>query len=74
MGSNVIPTPVLDEIITLSSETEIPKVMKILFEQQIADEEAFTKYIRDKIVDVKASLKRVRTTIHEMERKSDKDA
>nr|GFC38113.1 hypothetical protein [Tanacetum cinerariifolium] len=48
--------------------------MKIFFEQQIAKEEAFTKYIHDKIVDVKASLTRVRTTIHEMESKSDKDA
>ncbi|GJX23776.1 hypothetical protein Tco_0228221 [Tanacetum coccineum] len=35
---------------------------------------AFTKYIRDKIADVKASLTRVRTTIREMESKSDKDA
>nr|GFA56435.1 hypothetical protein [Tanacetum cinerariifolium] len=33
-----------------------------------------TKYIRHKIADVKASLTRVRTTIREMERKSDKDA
>nr|GEX21074.1 hypothetical protein [Tanacetum cinerariifolium] len=63
-----------DEIITLSSETEIPKVMKIFFEQQIAEEKAFTKYIYDKIADVKASLKRVRTAIHDMESKSDKDA
>ena len=73
-SSNVTPTPILDEIIALSGETEIPKVMKIFFEQQIAEEEAFTKYIHDKIADVKASLTRVRTTIHEMERKSDKDA
>nr|GFC27338.1 hypothetical protein [Tanacetum cinerariifolium] len=57
-SSNVTPAPVLDEIIALSGETEIPKVMKILFEKQIAEEEAFTKYIRDKIVDVKASLTR----------------
>ncbi|GJT36630.1 hypothetical protein Tco_0927049 [Tanacetum coccineum] len=71
---NVTPTPVLDEIIALSGETEIPKVMKIFFEQQIAKEEAFIKYIRDKIDNVKASLIRVRTTIHEMESKSDKDA
>nr|GEW94757.1 hypothetical protein [Tanacetum cinerariifolium] len=71
---NVIPTPVLDEIIALSSKTKIPKVMKIFFEQQIAKEEAFTKYILDKIADVKASLTRVRTTICEMESKSDKDA
>nr|GEY41607.1 hypothetical protein [Tanacetum cinerariifolium] len=40
----------------------------------IAKEEDFTKYIRDKIVDVKASLTRVRTSIHEMESKSDKVA
>nr|GFC08055.1 hypothetical protein [Tanacetum cinerariifolium] len=73
-SSNVTPTPVLDEIIALSGETEIPKVMKIFFEQQIAEEEAFTKYICDKIVDVKASLTRVRTSICEMESKSDKDA
>ncbi|GJW12147.1 hypothetical protein Tco_1577974 [Tanacetum coccineum] len=73
-SSNVTPTPVLDEIIALSGETEIPKVMKIFFEQQIAEEEAFTKYIRDKIADVKASLTRVRTAIREMESKSDKDA
>nr|GFC42963.1 hypothetical protein [Tanacetum cinerariifolium] len=31
--SNVTPTPVLDEIIALSGETEIPNVMKIFFEQ-----------------------------------------
>ncbi|GJT15355.1 hypothetical protein Tco_0874061 [Tanacetum coccineum] len=55
---NVTPTPVLDEIIALSGEIEIPKVMKIFFEQQIAEEEAFTKYIHDKIVDVKAILTR----------------
>ncbi|GKF73707.1 hypothetical protein Tco_0220039 [Tanacetum coccineum] len=48
--------------------------MKIFFEQQIAKEEAFIKYIRDKIADVKASLTRVRTMIREMESKSDKDA
>nr|GEZ90139.1 hypothetical protein [Tanacetum cinerariifolium]GFA09499.1 hypothetical protein [Tanacetum cinerariifolium] len=70
---NVTPTLVLDEIITLSGKTKRPKVMKIFFEQQIAKEEAFTKYIHDKIADVKASLTRVRTTIHEMESKSDKD-
>nr|GEZ70691.1 zinc finger, CCHC-type [Tanacetum cinerariifolium] len=58
VNSKVIPDPVLDEIIALSGETEIPKVMKVFFEQQIVEEEAFTKYIRDKIVDVKASLTR----------------
>ncbi|GJX18197.1 hypothetical protein Tco_0219029 [Tanacetum coccineum] len=42
--------------------------------QFIAEEEAFTKYIRDKIANVKASLTRVRTAIREMESKSDKDA
>nr|GEU64743.1 hypothetical protein [Tanacetum cinerariifolium] len=73
-SSNVTPTPVLDEIITLSGKTEIPKVMKIFFEQQIVEDEAFTKYIRDKIADVKASLTRVRIEIREMESKSDKDA
>ncbi|GJX39888.1 ribonuclease H-like domain-containing protein [Tanacetum coccineum] len=62
-SSNVTPTPVLDEIIALSGETEIPKVMKIFFEQQIAEEEAFTKYIRDKIADVKASLTRLPSKI-----------
>ncbi|GKA48934.1 hypothetical protein Tco_0741892 [Tanacetum coccineum] len=72
-SSNVTPTPVLDEIIALSGETEILKVMKIFSKQQIVEEEAFTKYIRDKIGDVKASLTRVRTTIREMESKSDKD-
>ncbi|GJS84824.1 hypothetical protein Tco_0751365 [Tanacetum coccineum] len=73
-SSNVTPTPVLDEIIALSGETEIPKVMKIFFDQPIAEEEAFTKYIRDKIADAKASLTRMSTAIHEMESKSDKDA
>nr|GFC08404.1 hypothetical protein [Tanacetum cinerariifolium] len=73
-SSNVTPTPVLDEIIALSAEIVIPKVMKIFFEQQITEDEAFTKYIRDKIDDVKASLTRMRTTIREMESKSDKDA
>nr|GEX81296.1 hypothetical protein [Tanacetum cinerariifolium] len=71
---NVTPTLILDEIIALSGETEILKVMKINFEQQIAEEEAFTKYIRDKIADVKASLIRVHTAIREMESKSEKDA
>nr|GEV50689.1 hypothetical protein [Tanacetum cinerariifolium] len=70
---NVTPTLVLDKIISLSGEIEILKVMKILFEQQIAEEEAFTKYIRDKIADVKASLTMVRTAIREMESKSNKD-
>ncbi|GKG62965.1 hypothetical protein Tco_0636696, partial [Tanacetum coccineum] len=37
-NSNVTPTLVLDEIIALSGETEIPKVMKIFFEQQIAED------------------------------------
>nr|GEX06454.1 hypothetical protein [Tanacetum cinerariifolium] len=73
-GSSVTPTPILDEIIALSGETEIPKVIKILFEQHIAEEKDFTKYIRDKITDVKASLRRVCTAIREMESKSDKDA
>nr|GFB43916.1 hypothetical protein [Tanacetum cinerariifolium] len=73
-SSSVTPTPVLDEIIALSGETEIPKVIKIFFEQHIAKEKAFTKYIRDKIVDVKASLRRVRTSIRKIERKSDNDA
>ncbi|GJS05046.1 hypothetical protein Tco_0321554, partial [Tanacetum coccineum] len=45
-SSNVTPTPVLDKINALSIETEIPKVMKIFFEQQIAEDEAFTKCIR----------------------------
>nr|GEY88123.1 hypothetical protein [Tanacetum cinerariifolium] len=67
-------TPVLNEIIALSGETKIPKVMKIFFKKQIVREEGFTKYIHDKIADVKASLTRVRTTIHKMESKSDKDA
>nr|GEU78323.1 hypothetical protein [Tanacetum cinerariifolium] len=71
---NVTPTPVLDEIIALSGETEILKVMKIFFEQQISKEEAFTKYIRDNIVDVKGSLTRVYIAIREMESKSDKDS
>ncbi|GJR82688.1 hypothetical protein Tco_0153473 [Tanacetum coccineum] len=57
-SSNVTPTPVLDEIFALSGETEIPKVMKIFFEQQIAEDEVFIKYIHDKIADVKASLTR----------------
>nr|GEW01345.1 ribonuclease H-like domain-containing protein [Tanacetum cinerariifolium] len=69
---NLTPILVLDEIIALSGETKIPKVMKILFEQQITKEETFIEYIRDKIVNVKASLTRVRTAIHEMESKSDK--
>nr|GEW13329.1 hypothetical protein [Tanacetum cinerariifolium] len=73
-GSSVTPTPILDEIIALSGKTEIPKVIKILFEQHIAEENDFTKYIRDKITDVKASLRRVCTAIREMESKSDKDA
>ncbi|GJR12449.1 hypothetical protein Tco_0795101 [Tanacetum coccineum] len=73
-SSNVTPTPILDEFIALSGETEQLKVMKIFFKQQITEDEAFTKYICDKIADVKASLTRVRTTIHEMESKSDKDA
>nr|GEW64097.1 hypothetical protein [Tanacetum cinerariifolium] len=71
---SVKPTPVLDEIIAISGETEIPKVMTIFFEQQIAEEEAFTKYICDKIADVKASLTRVCTAIREMESKSNKDS
>nr|GEV17699.1 hypothetical protein [Tanacetum cinerariifolium]GEV18158.1 hypothetical protein [Tanacetum cinerariifolium] len=71
-SSNVTPTPILDEIIALSCETKITKVIKIFFEQQIVEEDAFTKYICDKIADVKASLTRVRTLIHEIERKSDK--
>nr|GEU74633.1 hypothetical protein [Tanacetum cinerariifolium] len=73
-SSSVTPTPVLDEIITLSDETEIRHVMKIFFEQQIAEEKNFTKYIRDKIADVKASLRRVRTVIRKMKSKSNKDA
>nr|GEV52929.1 hypothetical protein [Tanacetum cinerariifolium] len=76
-SSNVTPTPVLDEIIAFSGETEIPrdtKVMKIFFEQQITEEEAFTKYIRDKIVDVKSGLTRVLTAIRKIESKSEKDA
>ncbi|GKC82373.1 hypothetical protein Tco_1138090 [Tanacetum coccineum] len=48
--------------------------MKIFFEKQIAEDEAFTKYIHDKIDDVKASLTRVRTSIRKMESKSEKDA
>nr|GEV92107.1 hypothetical protein [Tanacetum cinerariifolium] len=71
-SSSVTPTLVLDEIIALSGEIEIPKVMKIFFEQQIAEENDFTKYIRDKIADVKASLRRVCIAIRKMERKSDK--
>nr|GEU50909.1 hypothetical protein [Tanacetum cinerariifolium] len=73
-SSNVTSTPILDEIISLSGEIEISKVMKIFFEQQIAKEEAFTNYIRYKIADVKASLKSVHTLIYEMESKSGKDA
>nr|GEX69351.1 hypothetical protein [Tanacetum cinerariifolium]GEX70335.1 hypothetical protein [Tanacetum cinerariifolium] len=72
--SNVTPTLVLDEIIALSGETELLKVMKIFFEQQPAEEEAFTKYIHDKIANVKDSLTRVRTMIHEIESKSEKVA
>ncbi|GKA92597.1 hypothetical protein Tco_0814522, partial [Tanacetum coccineum] len=37
-SSNVTPTPVLDEIISFSGETEIPNVMKIFFKQQIAED------------------------------------
>ncbi|GKB86450.1 hypothetical protein Tco_0958722 [Tanacetum coccineum] len=44
------------------------------FEQQIAEEELDGKYLVKKIADVKASLTRVRTSIYEMESKSDKDA
>nr|GEU86684.1 copia protein [Tanacetum cinerariifolium] len=55
-------------------ETEIPKVMKIFFEQQIAEDKAFTKYICDKIAEVKDCLTRVRTSILEIESKSEKDA
>nr|GEX07064.1 hypothetical protein [Tanacetum cinerariifolium] len=57
-SSSVTPTPILDDIIALSGETEIPKVMKIFFKQQTAEEKAFTIYIRDRIVAVKASLRR----------------
>nr|GEX23069.1 hypothetical protein [Tanacetum cinerariifolium] len=73
-SSSVTPTLVLDEIIALSGEIEILKVMKIFFEQQIAEEKDFTKYICDKIADIKSSLRRVHTTIRKMESKSDKDA
>nr|GEV08736.1 hypothetical protein [Tanacetum cinerariifolium] len=73
-SSNITHTLVLDEIISLSGETYIPKVMKVFFEKQIAEEEAFTKYIRDKIAEVKASLTRVHIMIREIESKSDKDA
>nr|GEV27231.1 retrovirus-related Pol polyprotein from transposon TNT 1-94 [Tanacetum cinerariifolium] len=45
-----------------------------LTELEIAKEEALTKYIRDKIADVKASLTRMCTVIRKMESKSDKDA
>nr|GEV28679.1 hypothetical protein [Tanacetum cinerariifolium] len=71
---NVTPTPILDEIIGLSGKTEIPKVMKIFFKQQISEEEAFIKYIHDKIADVKASLTRERIVIREIESESEKDA
>nr|GEV31738.1 retrovirus-related Pol polyprotein from transposon TNT 1-94 [Tanacetum cinerariifolium] len=75
LGSlSVTPTLVLYEIIALSGETKITKVMKIFFGQQIAKYKAFTKYIFDKIANVKASLRRVCTSIHEMESKSDKHA
>nr|GEX68078.1 hypothetical protein [Tanacetum cinerariifolium] len=57
-SSSVTPTPVLDEIVALSGETEISKVIKIFIEQQITKEKAFIKYIHDKIADVKASLTR----------------
>ncbi|GJX78034.1 hypothetical protein Tco_0324845 [Tanacetum coccineum] len=73
-SSNVTHTPVLDELFAVSGETEIPKVIKILFEQQIAEEELNGKYLVKKIDDVKDSLKRVRKAINEMESKSDKEA
>ncbi|GJW57164.1 hypothetical protein Tco_0686853 [Tanacetum coccineum] len=73
-SSNVTHTPVLDELFAVSGETEIPKVMKIFFEQQIAEEELDGKYLVKKIADVKDSLKRVRKAIREMESKSDKEA
>ncbi|GJR23779.1 hypothetical protein Tco_0972306 [Tanacetum coccineum] len=57
-SSNVTHTPVLDELFAVSGETEIPKVMKIFFEQQIAEEELDGKYLVKKIADVKDSLKR----------------
>ncbi|GJW20796.1 hypothetical protein Tco_0031418 [Tanacetum coccineum] len=73
-SSNVIHTPILDELFAVSGETEISKVMKILFEQQIAEEKLDGKYLVKKVVDVKDSLKRVRKAIREIESKSDKEA
>ncbi|GJW09235.1 hypothetical protein Tco_1575062 [Tanacetum coccineum] len=73
-SSNVTHTPVLDELFAVSGETEIQKVMKIFFEQQITEEELDGKYLVKKIVEVKDSLKRVRKAIREMESKSDKEA
>ncbi|GJZ94900.1 zf-CCHC domain-containing protein [Tanacetum coccineum] len=49
-SSNVTPTPVLNEIIALSGETEIPKVMEIFFEQQIA-EDAVNSFLIDWITN-----------------------
>ncbi|GJS08526.1 hypothetical protein Tco_0365322 [Tanacetum coccineum] len=54
----IIHTPVLDKLFAVSAETEILKVMKIFFEQQIDEEELDGKYLVKKIADVKDSLKR----------------
>ncbi|GKG21417.1 hypothetical protein Tco_0384012, partial [Tanacetum coccineum] len=40
------------ELFPVSGETEIPKVMKIFFEQQIAEDELDGKYLVKKIADV----------------------
>lgn len=73
-SSNVAPTPVLDSIFALSCETEIPKAFTIFFQQKIDHEKGFTNDIRNKIVDVNASIRMVCTTIREMESRSDKAA
>ncbi|GJZ79075.1 putative bromo adjacent homology domain, zinc finger, RING/FYVE/PHD-type containing protein [Tanacetum coccineum] len=69
-SSNVTHTPVLDKLFVVSGETEIPKVMKIFFEQQIDEEGLDGKYLVKKIADVKDSLKRMRKAIREMESKN----
>ena len=72
-SSNVTPTPVLDEIFSITGESVIPKAMKVYFEQERAEEELDEKYIQKKLDHAHARLIRVRLAIREMESLNDED-
>ncbi|GKA86433.1 hypothetical protein Tco_0808144 [Tanacetum coccineum] len=58
---------VLDELMEITSLTKLHKCMRFWFVQEIAKEEGFAKFLRDRYDDLRRRINKRRVLISEME-------